>query len=416
MVTKVIGLVIHHGRNGAYYVWHSPNSPDVIVDEKFCPQEMDLLAKWVEVVVDNLGRACQPVTLIPAKYESAVNNNSVNVKAEILQTRSNGFEEIFEHPFFGRIYDRSCKMGTILPGALYDVWITGRETNNQTVWTIFRCNHLIRESGQRFENSSSGGYDTGAHRFGCQNSDKFHQNTRRRSPSFERDYEACPQSREDRQMGEQRSHSQRVQNSNHDYDKYNQREEGGDRYSRRGSQSGSYRQQTPEYGFESYRHSPQSPDQIRNFAQNIQEKSPSSINNLIPLNESHSRNEIQPVLRNERFKNSGSYEQETIDHSEHHLPYNQSRSQNLSKCRPSSSSSLSEISSLKGSQQYEQTKLLSKQNEIEVLKSKLSQIQRLFGFFTQNESLSFDMKLRGLEEFEDLESILESINTIKSAK
>ncbi|EGT40053.1 hypothetical protein CAEBREN_05404 [Caenorhabditis brenneri] len=349
MVTKVIGLVIHHGRNGAYYVWHSPNSPDVIVDEKFCPQEMDLLAKWVEVVVDNLGRACQPVTLIPAKYESAVNNNSVN-------------------------------------------------------------------SGQRFENSSSGGYDTGAHRFGCQNSDKFHQNTRRRSPSFERDYEACPQSREDRQMGEQRSHSQRVQNSNHDYDKYNQREEGGDRYSRRGSQSGSYRQQTPEYGFESYRHSPQSPDQIRNFAQNIQEKSPSSINNLIPLNESHSRNEIQPVLRNERFKNSGSYEQETIDHSEHHLPYNQSRSQNLSKCRPSSSSSLSEISSLKGSQQYEQTKLLSKQNEIEVLKSKLSQIQRLFGFFTQNESLSFDMKLRGLEEFEDLESILESINTIKSAK
>lgn len=108
----------------AYFAFSKEVSRDLIINYFHVPPGVDLLGKWIRVVIrDN--SACQKVAIINDIFECRVVDgiSEIKVQAEYDGRFENRYE-VFKHGYFGYIFDTNRIVKNVERGPLYIFWIT----------------------------------------------------------------------------------------------------------------------------------------------------------------------------------------------------------------------------------------------------------------------------------------------------
>uniref|UniRef100_A0A1I7T0L1 Tudor domain-containing protein n=1 Tax=Caenorhabditis tropicalis TaxID=1561998 RepID=A0A1I7T0L1_9PELO len=156
-------FVIHHGSNNAYYAWIKSVTQDLVIDEKFCPPNSDILAKWIEVELNRSNRPCGPVRVLPDRYIGRKIGSNAEVRVDIEHKTFDGKYDHFGHNFFGHVSDPRGIIRTIQKESLYDVWIANRKIGDSHEWIVTGLNGLVAKE-RRTDQQRSSEYTNGPRR------------------------------------------------------------------------------------------------------------------------------------------------------------------------------------------------------------------------------------------------------------
>ncbi|CAL2040592.1 unnamed protein product [Caenorhabditis brenneri] len=114
----------------AYYAYSPEYSNDIIIDSCYCPNDVELVGKWIDIGVDTRGRARQKVSIIEDKFPTRTIKKHVEVKVEVEHDgRTNDNIEMFRNDYFGYICDPNSLLYDIRSGVKYRIWITRFKLN-----------------------------------------------------------------------------------------------------------------------------------------------------------------------------------------------------------------------------------------------------------------------------------------------
>ncbi|UMM28893.1 hypothetical protein L5515_011522 [Caenorhabditis briggsae] len=110
---------------GAYFGFSDQISRDIIIDYSYVPLGIDLVGKWVRVVVRDPNVVCRPVVIIDDILETRLLNRDPEIRIEAsYDSRFKNKYEVFHNNFAGFIIDTDKKVQHIDTRATYSLWIT----------------------------------------------------------------------------------------------------------------------------------------------------------------------------------------------------------------------------------------------------------------------------------------------------
>ncbi|CCO25595.1 SET domain-containing protein [Caenorhabditis elegans] len=142
-----IAFVIHRGANGAYYAWCSYISKDIVIDQRYCPPNEDLLSRWVGVELDDDEIHARKVTVMPDRFESRIWKAFAEVKVEIrLDGNFQNQFNVFYNSYFGLICDPNHFIQNAVMDDVYYVWLAARKQPGvDSRWVVADNNGQIQQ-------------------------------------------------------------------------------------------------------------------------------------------------------------------------------------------------------------------------------------------------------------------------------
>lgn len=114
----------------AFYAYAHDYFNDIIIDACYCPKDIELVGKWIEVGIDIRNRARQKVSIIEDKFPTRTIGKHVEVNVEVDHDgRTNENIEMFRNDYFGYICDPNSLLYDIRSGVKYRIWITRIKLN-----------------------------------------------------------------------------------------------------------------------------------------------------------------------------------------------------------------------------------------------------------------------------------------------
>uniref|UniRef100_A0A1I7T0K9 Histone-arginine methyltransferase CARM1 n=1 Tax=Caenorhabditis tropicalis TaxID=1561998 RepID=A0A1I7T0K9_9PELO len=110
--------------SGAFYAYSHHYPTDIIIDQCYCPEDVSLVGKWIEVGVDHRTRARDIVRVIDDKFPTRVIKGHVEIKVEVEHDgRTADNLEMFFNRTFGYICDPNNVLYDVRKGVNYHIWI-----------------------------------------------------------------------------------------------------------------------------------------------------------------------------------------------------------------------------------------------------------------------------------------------------
>lgn len=127
---KVVQGIVHTYDNGAYYAWsNSEPSYRIYIHPKYCSKiEYDYIGLWVEMEIDHNKIVQSEVIVIAPLFETSVISGFVEISVEF-QCLSNS-PGLYSHPYFGNICDPKSVLERAEKGAVYSGKIAYHHKND----------------------------------------------------------------------------------------------------------------------------------------------------------------------------------------------------------------------------------------------------------------------------------------------
>ncbi|EFP08530.1 hypothetical protein CRE_15558 [Caenorhabditis remanei] len=121
-----------------FYAYCNSIGRDLIIDKHFVPPDVDILGKWIKVLVCHENKVCQNVLVIDDLYECRVMQGLPEIKVDIEHvSRFEDKFEMFHHNFFGFICDVRNVIKVVEHAVSYNVWIVRhREPGTNSRWRV----------------------------------------------------------------------------------------------------------------------------------------------------------------------------------------------------------------------------------------------------------------------------------------
>lgn len=138
-------VLSYNSESRAFFAFSPSFERDLYIEQNLVPENLDILGRWIRVVVRDKNNVCQPVVVIDDVFESRIFHNLPEILIDVKYDGEYDGKGMYYHPYFNLVFDPHGVIRYTNRDECYRVWIVRhKEPGAASRWKVSGSNQNIR--------------------------------------------------------------------------------------------------------------------------------------------------------------------------------------------------------------------------------------------------------------------------------